>query len=199
VKCFEYDDRIHSAPKMCTCLGSLSIATCGTPGERNPTRCSCSWQTDWSRYQKRKNQQPRSQGFGTLCYPSLTWDSCTAFTGDHHSVAEKDFPLDQRLIITVDHAILRYCYYSQFLGSTESFKLLLAIRWQCRSTNLPSLSPWKTILLLVGRTSNLLFPPTSPFKTEASWICFAYKQMELAAWEAGSSGVPSGMSACSPY
>lgn len=42
------------------------------------------------------------------------------------------------------------CYYSPFLGHSESFKLFLAIRWQCRSTNLlSSLSPWKTILLPV--------------------------------------------------
>lgn len=42
------------------------------------------------------------------------------------------------------------CYYSPFLGHSESFKLSLAIRWQCRFTNpLSSWSPWKTILLLV--------------------------------------------------
>lgn len=48
---------------------------------------------------------------------------------------------------------------------------------------------------MAGRASNLLFPTISLFKTELSWICFTCKWMELAAWDASSSGVLSGMSA----
>lgn len=79
------------------------------------------------------------------------------------------------------------CCYSPFLGYRGSFKLFLAIRWQCRSTNrLSSLSPWKTLWLLVERLVEPQIYVCLPLNTEASRICFSCKRMELPPWDASS-------------
>lgn len=108
--------------------------------------------------------------------------------GETFQLQRQDLHLKQRTI-PVGHLPLVFYCSSPLLGHSQCFKLSLAIRWQCRSTDfLSSLSLWKMMVLqLEWLTEPQIYFRTSHFWRLRHLNLFCLKEMELAAWGGSSS------------